>query len=35
MPIMVVGKAKDELWWRPRHTGLEALRDSLRRNHEG
>jgi nucleoside-diphosphate-sugar epimerase len=28
--IMDTGKARRELGWQPRHTGLEALRDSLR-----
>ena len=28
--IMDITKARDELGWRPRYTGLEALRDTLR-----
>ena len=28
-PVMDVSKAKRELGWRPRHTGLEALRATL------
>ena len=32
--IMDAGKAKRELGWSPRYTGLEALRDTLRRQRE-
>jgi nucleoside-diphosphate-sugar epimerase len=29
--IMDTSKAKQELGWRPRYTGVEALRETLRR----
>lgn len=32
--IMDAGKARRELGWRPRHTGLEALRETLRTQRE-
>lgn len=33
--IMDTSRAREELGWRPRYTGLEALRDTLRRRPDG